>query len=345
MAEDIQPEPKPGARRTRAAKAGPVDDTPIPRPIEAAPKTPTTSQWPALTLSSLMGASLALVVFYGMWASGFLDAPANDSAELRTLADRIAQVEGQRSRINSLENSVSRLETTRNSLASLQEKQESDVHRLETALREINSAAGLPANLTPLENKLTILEQKIALMSQAGLQSSQLLLGTALATLALKDALDKGTPFTAELMMVKNLSRGWDHSKLEEKAATGIATTGQLLSRFSDIAKKILNAPLPENASYIERIKHFFQNLVTVRPVGDIKGGTAEAILARVEQQLAHGNSERAYKEFQTLPLVNQSEIQAFAEDLRLRAETDALLRELLLTAASQLQQQYEKAQ
>jgi hypothetical protein len=297
--------------------------------------------WSVVTLSFLIGAGLTVALLFAIYRSGTL-APNNESdAQLRAMADRVASIEGQKSRLDTLENSVSRLEATRNSLAALQEKEESDVHRLEAALSDLRNENPVKLNLTPLENRVASLEQKVQAISQVEFAEKERLLALALSGLALKEALDRGVPFATEFSVVKNLLHAQSNlSALGDYADKGVATSAALLSHFPEVAQAIQNTDLPENPNAWERTRNFFYKLVSVRKVGNVEGNDVEAIIARIEYDLQQNDSAGAAREFQSLPERAQNAAGTWGKDLAMRAEADRLMRELLLTAAQGLQPQ-----
>lgn len=296
--------------------------------------------WSVIVLSFLIGAGVVGAIIAALFNIGLFPASEEASTQVRSLAERVAQVEGLRSHINALENSVNRLETTRNSLASLQEKEESDVHRLESALHDIKGAAGQqpPADLAPLQARLAELEHTLATTTQVQLAEKERLIALALGSLALKEALDKGAPFAAELEFVRNLLHaGSDLSNLENYANSGVPTIGALLARYPETAKQMLRADMPEDAGFFGRTFAYLRSLVSVRPVGDVPGETSDAILARTEFRLQQGNSEDAWRVFQTLPDRARQAAPEWGKDLAARAGADRLMREIVLTAAQGL--------
>jgi hypothetical protein len=326
---------KPKTPRRMAAKKAQDSNSPQSMPHGKLPA------WSVVTLSFLIGAGLVIALFFALTRSGTLVTNNESDAQLRAIADRVAQVEGQKSRVDALENSVSRLEVTRNSLSALQEKQESDVHRLEAALNDLKNENPVKLNLTPLENRVASLEQKVQAISQVEFAEKERLLALALSGLALKEALDKGVPYAAEFAVVKNLLHAQSNlNALGDAADKGVPTASALLSRFPNMAQEIQNADLPENPSVWERVQNFCYRLVSVRKVGNVEGSGVDSITARLEYNLQQNDSAGAYREFLTLPERAQTAAGAWGKDLSARAQADRLMRELLLATAAGLQPQ-----
>lgn len=331
MADDLETKTKPPRKNVKKA---PANNSP-----QSAPK----GGWPAwsvITLSFFIGAGLVIALLFTLSRTGYLATTESDT-QLRAIADRVALVEGQKSRLDALENAVSRADATRNSLAALQEKEESDIHRLETTLNEIKNENPAKLNLAPLETRVSALEQKVQAISQVEVAEKERLLGLALSGLALKDALDRGVPFISEFAVVKNLLHASSNlGALGEYAERGIPTTPNLLSRYPAAVQAMQSADLPENPTFWDRTQNFFHKLVSVRKVGNVEGSDSDAIIARIEYNLQQNDSAGAYREFQLLPSRAQENAGSFGKDLALRAEADRVMRELLLAAALGLQPQ-----
>lgn len=322
--------PKPKSQKKTSARSEQK------KPAQTETSRPPVLAWSVIALSLLIGASIAVTLVYAVLRSGsFTTLDEAGAAQLRVLADRVARVETDRSRLNTLENSVSRLESLRNSFTALQEKQESDVHRLESARPE----NAVKLNLAPLQERVEALERKLQSIAQVQLAENERLLALALSSLALKEALDKGAAFPGELAIVKNLLHAQSHlDGLGDYANTGVPTTIALLARFPEAAKSMLKADQPENAGFLDRTAAFFRSLVTVRKVGEVPGDDVGAILARTELRLQQGNVESAHEEFKKLSPRVQNIAAQWGKDLAARAEADRLMRELLLASAKNLQ-------
>ncbi|MES2905907.1 MAG: mitofilin family membrane protein [Pseudomonadota bacterium] len=333
MTDDTSKKPKAAKKPLTPAKA---EQTKIVGHEADAQKPPIA--WSVVVLSLLIGAGVAMTLFYAVLRAGVMT-PLDEAGttQVRALADRVAKIETERSRINTLENSVNRLEATRNSVSALEEKQESDVHRIESALRDIKPDPKL--TIAPLQARLDTVERKLQSVSQVEIAENERLLALAMSGLALKEALDKGAAFSGEYAVVKNLlPNGSNLDGLEAYANTGVPTTAALLARFETVSQSMLKAQLPPDAGFLDKSVAFFQNLVSVRKVGDIEGNDAEAILARVELRLQQNNSESAHQEYQKLEPRLQQIAQPWGKDLVARAAADKVMRDLLLASAKNLQ-------
>lgn len=326
MAEEKEPAKTGRARKQQGGKE--IADKPQ-KPVEAQRRAPL---WSGLALAGLLVSGL-IIAAYTYWGERGESTPGTASAlQIRTLADRLAQVEGQRARIDALENGLNRLDATRNSLAALQEKQESDVHRLETALRTLRPQEA--ADIKPLENRIAALEQRLASQAQAEqdrkLRSTDLLLGIAM----LAQAIDKGRPFPAELAVVKNSMEDASLvAPLESLAPSGVAPLPLLRTHFEKAASQITHPPVPDNAAFSEKIWNFLSSLVSVRSTGTLEGMTVEAILARTDLALQSGDVQKAEREFNTLPEDRKALVPDFARNLSASATAEKVLQNLLLAS------------
>ena len=116
----------------------------------------------------------------------------------------------------------------------------------------------------------------------------------AVAASALRNAVEHGDPFTAELAIVKPLAPDANAvALLEPFAASGVPGNAALGQELAAIVRPMLRAAAepPRDGGFLDRLQANAEKLVRVRPVGEeARGDDRAAILARVEQRAAQGN-------------------------------------------------------
>ena len=128
----------------------------------------------------------------------------------------------------------------------------------------------------------------------------------AVAASALRNAVEHGDPFTAELAIVKPLAPDANAvALLEPFAASGVPGNAALGQELAAIIRPMLRASdrPPSDAGFLDRLQANAEKLVRIRPVGEeVRGDDRTAILARAEQRAAQGNIPGALTELNKLP-------------------------------------------
>jgi hypothetical protein len=151
---------------------------------------------------------------------------------------------------------------------------------------------------------------------------------TALATALLIEAAQTSRSFRGELSQVEHLlPESPDVVRLRALSAQGAPTRAVLAGEFADAATAAVtdaNKPGPE-ASLMQHVRYVIASIVTVRRVGDVKGKSTDAILARAELHAKAGELEQALTELSALPAPaqNQKDMRAWIDKARARVEID----------------------
>jgi hypothetical protein len=121
---------------------------------------------------------------------------------------------------------------------------------------------------------------------------------------ALRDAILAGAPFEKELTAVRAMlgERAGPLAPFEPYAREGMPTVAKLSARFVEIAPQLARDPEPAEG-YFARLWANAAKLVEVRPVGEVEGGSAGAIVARMEERLKRGDLAAALEEGARLPV------------------------------------------
>lgn len=159
----------------------------------------------------------------------------------------------------------------------------------------------------------------------------------ALSAAALKAAIDRGTPFMAELERFTQASESPDTTeRLRDFAATGVPSTATLAGRWPATETAILDAlrpaPAPD-APVGEQVLSGLRSLVTVRPAAEPAGsGEAEganepsAAVARMDGAIGRGDLAAWLDAWNSLPQAAQSASSTFADEVRARIAADGVI-------------------
>ncbi|MEW9524524.1 COG4223 family protein [Agrobacterium radiobacter] len=223
-----------------------------------------------------------------------------------------------------------------------------DTSALEQRIATLEGAKGEATQVDGLSEKITALES--ALQSERSAQATataeltrrladseakineprdDIEVARAIASAALKAAIDRGGPFLTELdTLSKVTSDDPAIASLQSFAATGVPSRSELMQKFPDIANAMLSAinqPDP-NQGIMERLTESAFSLVKVRPVGNIEGETAEAMIARMENKLRNGDLQGAALEWNGLPDTARTVSADYKKSLDARIEVENLV-------------------
>ncbi|MDR7145691.1 YbgF trimerization domain-containing protein [Rhizobium sp. BE258] len=195
----------------------------------------------------------------------------------------------------------------------------------QTSEQQASSGADLTKRLDEAEKKLNEPRQDVAVAK-------------AIAAAALKAAIDRGGPFTAELDTFAGVSPDDPATKdLRSFAQTGVPSRAELINQVSDVASAAVesaNQPSPDQ-SWSDRLMNSAKSLVSVRPVGNIEGENVEAIAARMENKVRNGDLPGAANEWNDLPPAAKQASAAFKQSLEARIRVEDLVSGALSKAVS----------
>lgn len=230
---------------------------------------------------------------------------------------------------------------------------------------ETNPSGADSASITALEQKITSLEGSLTtLQSEKSAQDTataeltrrltdaetklneprdDIEVARAIASAALKAAIDRGGPFLTELDTLSGVSADDPAiASLRPFAATGVPSRAELMRDFPNTANAMLDAinqPDP-NQGIVERLTESALSLVKVRPVGNIEGESPDAVVARMENKLRNGDLQGASLEWDTLPDPAKGVSGAYRQSLDARIEVENLVNGTLTRAITKTGQQ-----
>jgi hypothetical protein len=244
---------------------------------------------------------------------------------LRERTDGLAKAHGEvEKRTGELEAKVKELD-----LAPLKSRLES----LETALKDLRGFAE-QAQTSGSVTSAALLERLGAIEAQVKKAASRPAVANAaeVAALgALRDAIAKGAPFMKELDAVRKMlgDAAAPLAPLEASAASGLPTVTELRRRFSDLAPKLASAP-PPDSGYFAKLWSNATKLIEVRPVGEVAGTSAGAVVARIETRLARNDLAAALDEAAQLPPSAKAQAADWISAASRRREADTIVKNLM---------------
>lgn len=134
--------------------------------------------------------------------------------------------------------------------------------------------------------------------------------GTAfvLAVSQLRDAVNGGRAYAAELAAVRTVTEGNTYPGLASAldglapaAETGIAELAQLQTSYGDAARAALHAARSAGDGWVARTVDRLSSVVSIRRTGDVSGDEPDAVLARAEVRLNKGDVAAALAELDGL--------------------------------------------
>jgi hypothetical protein len=309
---------------------------------------------------------LVLLLAVGGWASfplwremaGF---PAQDGelaavrAAQTALANRLNRLEASLGQVSALEQKVAAVETQAQVPAQLTADIESLARQIETLRKNAvdgPAVARLPAEVDALSKQVETLHKTAAdaatllrlydrldqtdaaVREMKTKQASAS--GLLLAVGQLRETVDRGLPFDAELRTVKVLAA--DDAEvltaletIRPFAAAGIPTRFALLGRLEHLAPEIVRAELlPAEQGWSRRAADRVLSLVSIRrEAGLVAGNDATAIVARAESDLNSGDLSGAVAEIDLLVYGPAEAAAPWAGQAKARLAADKALSEL----------------
>jgi hypothetical protein len=206
---------------------------------------------------------------------------------------------------------LSRITATENAAKSLADNMAAVARRedsLEAALRETNT------KIDDRVGKLTATTSELQTRARETAAGSDRASRLAVAAAALRNAVERGDPYAAELDIVKPLaSDAAAVAALEPFAASGVPGAAALGQELAAIVRPMLRAAgeVPRDGDYLDKLVANAEKLIRIKPVGEASGDDRVAILARIEQRASQGNVAGALAELGKLPAAARAPKQA----------------------------------
>jgi hypothetical protein len=231
--------------------------------------------------------------------------PADAAASVAAFGERLAKIESNdrsiSERLSAADNAMKALGIALTALdkrnaesaahADAADKAVAELRTTVQGLANNTSAATSPAGVEALQKRLAALEQ--AVRSTTGDKAARL----ALTAAALRDAVVRGAPFSAELGEARSLGADEKHlAPLAPFAAGGVpaaATLAQELRTLIPALVKASGAQTP-SSNFLDRLQANAGKLVRIRPVDAQAGDDTSTVLGRIEVDAAHADIDGA---------------------------------------------------
>ena len=355
-----------GGEEQRAQAEAPKDEQAA--GAETATAQPTQFDWRALAGNPLLAASAGLVIgaaiVYALLprvqtgepqASALQNEIANLSARIEQLAAQPPAAAPDMSVLGTrLDRLTAAIHEAEKRLAAVEQRpapQAPDLSNvnertaaIESAVKDLRATLGdlrkmaeqappavTPAAIDSLAERIGGIEERIASIATAQTAAIDTSIAAEIVALnALADAIRSGKPFAKELEVARARlgDRASALAPLDAHAEKGMPTTAALAERFEALAPQLLRGPDPA-VGFFSRLYTNAVRLVEVRPVGEPKGTSAGAVVARIETKLARGDLAGALVESDTLPETAKATAASWLAAARERQEAEAAVKKL----------------
>ena len=201
----------------------------------------------------------------------------------------------------------------------------------DAALRETNSRI----------EKLTAALAEVQTTARAAAAGSDRASRLAVAASALRNAVEHGDPFIAELAIVKPLAPTRVRLRCSSRSPPRVCRATRRLARsWRRSVRPLLRGSdqTPADAGFLDRLQANAQKLVRVRPVDEEpRGDDRSAILLRIEQRASQGNVAAAMTELNKLPADARVPMQAWIAKAEARNKAIDASRRLAADAVAAL--------
>jgi hypothetical protein len=277
-------------------------------------------------------------------------APARPAADplIAELNARVAKLEGIMpqpgvpdtavdARLTTIEDAMKALGVT---LAALNRRAENTA----AALTEMRNRADTAIKTSEaLQNKLDAIERsaKATQDKVAETGGADVVARRALAAVALRDAVVRGTPYAAELAVAKQLGADAQAlAVLEPFAGSGVPTEAALSHELHDLLPAMIDATGANAAhaeGFLDRLQANARKLVRVQPVGEPAGGDPSAVMARIEVKAARNDLAGVEREIGSLPPKASVLAQAWSKKFAARQTALSAARKIAADSAAAL--------
>jgi hypothetical protein len=209
-----------------------------------------------------------------------------------------------------------RADATAATLAALAQK----FARSGAAAVERSEVDALTRRLAALERSGKAVETELAKRPAGGTRDQ--VARVAFAAAALWSAVERGDPFASELAAMKSLEVAPEAlAPLAPFAASGVPSAAALARELTNLAPALYQAggSGARDASFLEKLQASAEKLVRIRPIAEVPGDDAAAIVARAEAKAARSDIAGALGELAQLPASARAPAQAWIKKAEAR--------------------------
>ncbi len=159
---------------------------------------------------------------------------------------------------------------------------------------------------------------------------------------ALRSAVERGDPFSAELTAVKPLVADANSlAALEPFAASGVPSNAVLGRELAGLVQPMLRAAgsssPPRDGGFIDRLQANAERLVRIRPIDEAPGDDPTPVIARIETKAAQADISGALTELAKLPQAVRAPAQSWIAKAEARRQAVEASRRLASEAIAAL--------
>lgn len=202
-----------------------------------------------------------------------------------------------------------------------------DIKSLKTSIAEIserqNDATSLHASkINDIEHKLNVIEQKSSEPRTIVQQSDniQFKINQVAAIVNLREQIQSGDSYIAELQLAESLNSNLDFSKLKPLAEIGVEDAYDLRIRFEKIRGYILDdvAITDESTGWMDKMIAVFKSSINLeKNILTDESDDKRSILARVDQAMHDQNYAKSIAEIETLDEKSKKEFSSWLIDAK----------------------------
>lgn len=208
-----------------------------------------------------------------------------------------------------------------------------EIQALRQEFEEVRRGTADASTVLSMQERL----DRVAEMARQTASRQDTALALLLTTAQLRQAVDQGQPYEAELRTVRAIADEMPRVDLQpgilaEHAETGIPTRPMLNERFQGLASEIITAAAaPDDApAWVQKTVQRAMSLVTVRRTdGEAVGNDASAVVARTSSALEAGDLREAVNELQKLEGEAAEVAQPWIADAQARLQADDVIADM----------------
>jgi hypothetical protein len=300
------------------------------------------------------GAVAAAAILAGLYFAGVNPLPtamrpapagvtsdAASNARISSQLDNIgAELQSQRPAASALAARLAKVEaqtkTLSDSLAAVNQRLDSIAVAAQGAREHADAAAATakgatqnavqPGDLDALASRIAALERSTKSLSETTARraapTDDRAARGAVATAALRAAVERGAPFAAELAAVKSF--GADRgavAALEPFAANGVPSASDLARELLQLTNSLRQTfgTKPADASFLGRLKNNARNLVRITPVDAPPGNEPAAVIGRLDADAQHADIAAALADVALLPPAARTIVEPWVQKVNAR--------------------------
>jgi hypothetical protein len=221
--------------------------------------------------------------------------------QIKPLADKLADL-GQRNdqAVAAVQIARDRADTAAKSLADVaQQLTQLNAERARAPQVARADLDALATRLAGVESAVKTMGEQVSHAANGGGGDTR----EAVVALALKSAVERGAPYASELDAVRPFADAATLAALDPFAKSGVPSTAALAHEASVLVPELVRAAdTAQPPGALARLWVNAKRMIRLRPVGDVRGAGAEAVIARLELKAGQNDLDGVVAEAGNLP-------------------------------------------